>query len=85
MLRNTQMCSFKNIDTLNCDMIGNVKMYSTSNVKQQAYLYDEKYNPKILPEKYAISSAMLIDETLLYNHTPDKCVCIVERAKLPVD
>jgi hypothetical protein len=53
-------------------------------IKEYAYLYDENHKPKILPEKYALSSAELMDNELYYNHTPYHCLCIVEEAKLPM-
>ena len=53
-------------------------------IKQCAQLFDINNNPKILPEKYALSKAELIDCELYYNHTPNKCLSIVAEAKLHV-
>jgi hypothetical protein len=59
-------------------------MMTTNKIKQYAHLYDVNNNPKILPEKYALSKAELTGFDLYYNHTPDSCVCIVEEARLPM-
>lgn len=59
-------------------------MNTSTKTKQYAHLYDVNNNPKVLPEKYAVSKAELFDFELYYNHTPDSCVCIVEEARLPM-
>lgn len=58
-------------------------MDTSNKIKQCAHLCDVNNNPKVLPEKYAVSKAELIDVELYYNLTPDSCVCIVEEATLP--
>ena len=64
------------------DMILNIN--TSKKIKQQAHLYDVNNNPKILPEKYAVSKAELFNLELSYNHTPDSCADIVEKANLPL-
>ncbi len=51
-------------------------------IKECAHLYDVNNKPKILPGKYAVSPAELVDDNLYYNHTPKKCLHIVQEAKL---
>lgn len=62
----------------------NMNMNTTNKLKQYAHLYDVNNNPKILPEKYAVSKAELNDIDLYYNHTPERCVSVVEKARLPI-
>lgn len=61
----------------------NIRVSISQDVKEQAHLYDINNNPKILPEKYAMSKAELIGSVLHYNHTPIDCVCMIEEATLP--
>jgi hypothetical protein len=56
----------------------------TTLIKQCAHLYDINNNPKILPEKYAVSKAELIEYELHYDHTPSNNVHLVEEARLPM-
>lgn len=51
-------------------------------IREYAHLYDVNNKPKILPGKYAVSPAELVDDALYYNHTPKKCLHIVQEAKL---
>lgn len=67
--------SQKNID---------MNVYIRNQIKQYAHLYDVDNNPKVLPEKYAVSKAELREVELYYNHTPNSCVGIVEEARLPI-
>lgn len=62
----------------------NIRLPKSKDVKEQAHLYDINNNPKILPEKYAVSKATLNEFELYYDHTPNDCIRIIQEAKLPM-